>query len=225
MMAITLQPSLKTAPVPMRTDATVFLVDDDESARKSLEFLVESVGLRVETYESAVDFLAAYDPEKSGCLVLDVRMPRMSGLELQQKLAGAGLRIPIIFVSGHADIAMASRAFRAGAFDFVEKPVNNQELLERIQQAIDRDAKWRTQSERTSDMEQRLEALTPREREVLDMIVEGKSIKQLAYHFDITIQTAAKHRARILDKMQVQNDVELVRLVGANRSPEDASEE
>lgn len=197
----------------MADQPTVFLVDDDASARKSLRFLVESIGLPVETYDSAVEYLDAYDPEKAGCLVLDVRMPRMSGLELQQKLADSGIRIPIIFVSGHADIGMASRAFRAGAFDFVEKPVNNQELLERIQQAIDRDTRWRQEARHGDEVQARLDRLTPREKEVLEMILGGKSIKQLAFHFEISIQTAAKHRSRILDKMRVQNDVELVRMV------------
>ena len=197
------------------SESTVFLVDDDPSARKSLQFLVESIGMKVETYDSAVDYLESYDPDKPGCLVLDVRMPRMSGLELQQKLATSGIRIPIIFVSGHADIGMASRAFRAGAFDFVEKPVNNQELLERIQQAIERDVCWRKDAQRGDEVQMRLDRLTPREREVLDLILDGKSIKQLAFHFEISIQTAAKHRARILDKMRCQNDVELVRMVNA----------
>ena len=199
----------------MNDQPTVFLVDDDAGARKSLRFLVESIGLHVETYDSAVQYLDSYEPDKPGCLVLDVRMPRMSGLELQQKLADSGIRIPIIFVSGHADIGMASRAFRAGAFDFVEKPVNNQELLERIQQALERDTKWRQEARRDDEVQSRLDRLTPREREVLDLILEGKSIKQLAFRFEISIQTAAKHRSRILDKMRVQNDVELVQMVHA----------
>jgi two-component system response regulator FixJ len=203
----------------MSNQPTVFLVDDDASARKSLKFLVESIGLNVEAYDSAVEYLESYDPDKAGCLVLDVRMPRMSGLELQQKLADSGIHIPIIFVSGHADIGMASRAFRCGAFDFVEKPVNNQELLERIQQAIDRDACWRKEARQGDEVQARLERLTPREREVLELILDGKSIKQLAFHFEISIQTAAKHRSRILDKMRVQNDVELVRMVNAAKQP------
>jgi len=208
----------------MSEQPTVFLVDDDASARRSLKFLVESIGLDVETYDCAVDYLESYDPEKPGCLVLDVRMPRMNGLELQQKLAKSGIRIPIIFVSGHADIGMASRAFRAGAFDFVEKPVNNQELLERIQQAIERDACWRMEARRDNEVHMRLDRLTPREREVLDLILDGKTIKQLAFHFEISVQTAAKHRARILDKMLCQNDVELVQMVNAAKQTGAAGE-
>lgn len=194
-------------------EPTVFLVDDDERARRSFQFLAESVGLQVEAYSSAVDFLNSYDPEKPGCLVLDVRMPKMSGLELQQRLIQSKVRVPIIFVSGHADISIAARAFRSGAFDFVEKPVNNNELLDRIQQAIERDAQWRRQSQVEADVVRRLDSLTPREREVLNELVQGKSIKQLATHFQVSIQTAAKHRARILDKMGVDNEVELVYLL------------
>ena len=197
----------------MATEPTVFLVDDDPSARKSFQFLAESVGLRVESYKSAVEFLDHYDPQTPGCLVLDVRMPRMSGLELQQKLLEAQLKLPIIFVSGHADISIASRAFRAGAFDFVEKPINDQELLERIRQAIAKDAQWRTDQKQRDEVRTRMRALTPREREVLDALVLGKAIKQVAGQFGVSVQTAAKHRARVLEKMGVNNEVELVYLV------------
>ena len=199
----------------MKVEPTVFLVDDDPSARKSFRFLAESVGLRVESYESALEFLKKYDASRPGCLVLDVRMPAMSGLELQQKLIEADIRLPIIFVSAHADIPIASRAFRSGAFDFVQKPVNNNELLERIQQAVEKDAHWRSMSEIDADIAGRIDSLTPKEREVLDSLVQGKSIKQIASHFSVSIQTAAKHRARILDKMQVDNEVELVYLLKA----------
>ena len=197
----------------MANEPTVFLVDDDPSARKSFQFLAESVGLRVESYKSALEFLEHYDPQTPGCLVLDVRMPRMSGLELQQKLLEAQLKLPIIFVSGHADISIASRAFRAGAFDFVEKPINDQELLDRIRQAIAKDAQWRTDQKQRDEIRARIRALTPREREVLDALVLGKAIKQVAGQFSVSVQTAAKHRARVLEKMGVSNEVELVYLV------------
>jgi len=197
----------------MMAEPTVFLVDDDPSARKSFRFLAESVGLRVESYESALEFLAKYDASRPGCLVLDVRMPKMSGLELQQKLLEADVRLPIIFVSAHADLPIASRAFRSGAFDFVQKPVNNNELLERIQQAVEMDADWRAQNQVDDHIRSRQESLTPKEHEVLDLLVQGRSIKQIASHFSVSIQTAAKHRARILDKMQVDNEVELVYLL------------
>jgi FixJ family two-component response regulator len=199
----------------MKSEPTVFLVDDDPSARKSFQFLAESVGLRVESFESALEFLQKYDPRRPGCLVLDVRMPTMSGLELQQKLIEADIRLPIIFVSAHADIPIASRAFRSGAFDFVQKPVNNNELLERIQQAVEKDAHWRSLSEIDADIQARINSLTPKEREVLDSLVHGRSIKQIASHFSVSIQTAAKHRARILDKLKVDNEVELVYLLKA----------
>ncbi len=197
----------------MSNQPTVFLVDDDENARNSMKFLGESVGLNVVTFPSAMDFMESYDPSQLGCLVLDVRMPQMSGTELQQKLVDAGIQIPTIFVSGHADVPTAARAFRSGAFDFLEKPVNNQELLDRIQQALQRDAQWREQNERAPEIRARLKKLTPRERDVLDHLVEGKSIKQIASFYNISIQTAAKHRSRVLEKMQVENDVELVNLL------------
>jgi FixJ family two-component response regulator len=199
----------------MTDQPTVFLVDDDPSARRSFQFLAESIGLRVEAYESAIEFLQHYDARRPGCLVLDVRMPKMSGLELQQKLLESHVRLPIIFVSGHADVPLASRAFRAGAFDFVEKPVNSNELLERIQQAIEKDAQWRRESQIDSDIAARVNSLTPKEREVLASLVRGKSIKQIAAQFDVSIQTAAKHRSRILDKFGVSNEVELIHLLKA----------
>jgi len=204
----------------MATEPTVFLVDDDPSARKSFQFLAESVGLRVESYKSAVEFLEHYDSQTPGCLVLDVRMPRMSGLELQQKLVDARLTLPIIFVSGHADVSIASRAFRAGAFDFVEKPINDQELLERIRQAIAKDAQWRADEKQRDEVRARIRGLTPREREVLDALVLGKAIKQVAGQFSVSVQTAAKHRARVLEKMGVTNEVELVYLVNLLRERE-----
>lgn len=197
----------------MTYEPTVFLVDDEPSARKSFQFLVEAAGLRVEAYASATDFLASYDPQKPGCLVLDVRMPRMSGLELQQRLLDANIRVPIIFVSGHADVGIAATAFRAGAFDFVEKPVHDEDLLQRIQQAIAKDAESRKQRTHHDEVKRRIGTLTPREREVLDSLVQGKSIKQVASHFSVSVQTAAKHRARVLEKMDVINEVELVYLI------------
>jgi FixJ family two-component response regulator len=199
----------------MAADPTVFLVDDDPSARKSFQFLLESAGLRVESYKSALEFLEHYDTSKPGCLVLDVRMPRMSGLELQQRLLAAKISVPIIFVSGHADVAIASQAFRAGAFDFVEKPIDDQELLQRIQQAIAKDARWRDLQQRSAEIRSRMRSLTPREREVFESLVRGKAIKQVAAQFRVSVQTAAKHRSRVLDKMSVANEVELVYLVDA----------
>jgi FixJ family two-component response regulator len=194
----------------------VFMVDDDERIRNSFQFLADSIGLEFEAFASAKDFLEACNPYQPGCLVLDVRMPQMSGLDLQERLIELEIRLPIIFVSGHADIRMASRAFRMGAFDFVEKPVNNQELLDRIQQAIEQDAKWRREREsRSPEVESCINKLTSREREVLHLITVGKAIKQIATIFDISPQTAAKHHARVLDKMGVDTPVELVNLLNA----------
>lgn len=199
----------------MAMEPTVFLVDDDPSARKSFQFLAESAGLRVETYRSAGEFLAGYDPRKPGCLVLDVRMPRMSGLELQQRLLEANVVAPIIFISGHADIATASKAFRAGAFDFVEKPIDDEALLRRIRQALERDAQQRQRQRQCDEIHARMRSLTPRESQVLESLVRGKAIKQIASQFGVSVQTAAKHRTRVLDKMAVANEVELVNLMSA----------
>ena len=194
----------------------VFLVDDDERVRNSFQFLADSIGLEFEAFASAKEFLAVCEPSQPGCLVLDVRMPQMSGLDLQEKLNELEIRLPIIFVSGHADIRMASRAFKMGAFDFVEKPVNNQELLDRIQQAIEQDAEWRRESElRSPEVDACINNLTSREREVLHLITVGKTIKQIAVIFSVSPQTAAKHHARVLDKMGVSTPVELVNLLNA----------
>ena len=199
----------------MDTDPIVFLVDDDPGARKSLGFLIESSGFAVKSFSSATEFLELYNPEHRGCLVLDIRMPGMTGLELQERLREADIQIPIIFVSGHTDVAIASRAFRAGACDVIEKPIDEQTLLRRIEEAMAKDQLWQEVRQRRLEFASRLEQLTPREREIFEHIVEGKSVKQMAGHFQISFQTAAKHRARILRKMEVSNDVELVRLVAS----------
>ena len=202
----------------MEVDAFVFLVDDDPGARKSLGFLIESSGYSVKSFTSANEFLDYYLPHHRGCLVLDIRMPGMSGLELQERLREGDIQIPIIFVSGHTDVAIASRAFRAGACDVIEKPIDEQTLLRRIHEAMEKDERWQALRVRRSEFENRLSQLTPREREIFEHIVEGKSVKQMAGHFQISFQTAAKHRARILRKMEVSNDVELVRLVASIKS-------
>jgi FixJ family two-component response regulator len=195
----------------MNEQATVFLVDDDESLRNALSFLLESVNLRVESFASATNFLASMDPSRPGCLVLDIRMPGMSGLTLQKQLVDSGINLPVLFITGHGDVPMCVQAFQNGAFAFLEKPVNHQEFLDEIQRAIDHDAQRRQQQER--GLEGRMEAISPREKEVMDLIVAGKPMKLIATQLGISIQTCSKHRARILDKLQVNNDVELVRLL------------
>jgi two-component system, LuxR family, response regulator FixJ len=198
----------------MITEPTVFIIDDDADALDSLQCLLQSVGLRMEAYSSPSLFLQSYDPARPGCVVLDVRMPEMSGLDLQEELVRRGNPPPIIIVTGHADVPVCAAAFRAGAFDFIEKPANHQLLLGRIQRAIERDADNRRARKEVPEFQTRLERLTPREREVMELILSGQTLKQIAATLGISAQTAAKHRSRVLDKMQVSTDVELVRLIG-----------
>lgn len=195
----------------MTQDATVFLVDDDESLRDALTFLLESVDLRVESFASAADFLVAFDPRRPGCLVLDIRMPGLSGLTLQKQLVDSGVRLPILIITGHGDVPMCVQAFQNGAFAFLEKPVNHQELLDEIQRAIEHSLRQGPVSE--NGLKGLVETLSPREKEVMDLIVAGKAMKLVATQLGISIQTCSKHRARILDKLNVSNDVELVKLL------------
>jgi len=197
----------------MPNEPTVFIVDDDPAALDSLQCLLQSVGLRVEAHATPAAFLQNYDPARPGCIVLDIRMPEMSGLDLQQELIRRGSPPPILVVTGHADVPVCATAFRAGAFDFIEKPANHQLLLGRIQRAIEQDAATRHQRRNHSELEARRKSLTPRERQVMDLLVMGQTLKQIATTLDVSSQTAAKHRAKVLDKMQVATDVELVRLL------------
>ena len=198
--------------------AKVFLVDDDAAALKSLCWLLESAQLRVEAYQSPYGLLESYDPLVPGCLVIDFRMPGMNGLELQLALLERGCQHPIIFITGYGDVPTCSRAYRQGAFDFIEKPVNDDAILELVNRAIGEDARRRAERSAHPDISQHLERLTPREREVLDLLVDGRTVKQIAAELGVGFPTAARHRSRVLEKMHVANDVELVRLLlSANR--------
>jgi len=194
---------------------TVYVVDDDPQVCESLSLMVRSVGLEARTYLSAEAFLdGSHDmPSAPKCLVLDVRMPGLSGLGLQQTLAAQGLKMPIIMISGCADIPMAVQAMGAGAVDFLEKPFSRRALLARIQEAIDLDARNQHQLIRRSELAARIERLSARQHEVLDLLVAGKHSKQIAAELGIGEKTVAKHRAGVLEKMQVDNVVELVRLM------------
>ncbi len=203
----------------MKREPTVVLVDDDQSVRDALKWLIESVELRVETYASATEFLESFDPAEPGCLVLDVRMPGMSGLELQENLAAHKCGLPVIIITGHADVAMCVRAFDDGAFAFLEKPVNQQNLLEQIQKAIEQDRINRQESMPADDIKDRVARLTPREREVLDLLVAGQSMKQIAKKLQISLPTCSKHRSSVLEKLDVANDVQLVRRIHAWKTP------
>ena len=195
-----------------KSEPIVFIVDDDKAVQQSLSMLVETVGLNAQTYSRAEDFLDAYDPAQAGCLLLDVRMPGMSGLELQSKLAAEGINIPIIIVTGHSDVPMAVEAVKAGAIDFIEKPFRDQVLLDDIQKALEQDALDRREQTERADIEAKKALLTPREREVMELLVVGKSNKVIAYELGISQKTVDFHRAHIIEKMQVGSVVELVRL-------------
>jgi two-component system response regulator FixJ len=194
------------------SEPTVFIVDDDQAVARSLRWLIETVRLRVETYGSAQSFIDGYDPARPGCLVLDVRMPGMSGLELQERLAAQRIRIPIIFITGHGDVQMAVRAVQAGAFDFVEKPFNDQDLLDRIQRAITRDAEWRDRDLQQARLRALFATLTPREAEVLDLVVEGLSNKAVANALGLSAKTVEVHRAKVMEKMHARSLSDLVKM-------------
>jgi RNA polymerase sigma factor (sigma-70 family) len=201
------------------SDATVFIVDDDQAVARSLRWLIETVRLQVETFASAQAFLDGYDAAKPGCLVLDVRMPGMSGLELQERLAARrGYHVPIIFITGHGDVQMAVRAVQAGAFDFVEKPFNDQDLLDRIQRAIAHDAGQRGKEAQRSQLKALFASLTPREREVLDLVVEGLSNKAIANALGLSAKTVEVHRAKVMEKLHARSISDLVKMAMQNQA-------
>jgi len=194
------------------SEPTVFIVDDDQAVARSLRWLIEIVRLGVETFASAQAFLDNYDSSKPGCLVLDVRMPGISGLELQERLAARRINIPIIFITGHGDVQMAVRALQAGAFDFVEKPFNDQDLLDRIQKAIAFDAERRGKEAQRAQLQALFTSLTAREREVLDLVVEGLSNKAIANTLGLSAKTVEVHRAKVMEKMHARSIADLVKL-------------
>ncbi len=195
----------------MSDEPTIFVVDDDPGALRSLCWLLRQADVRVRPFSSGREFLDAYRPEQAGCLVLDVRMPGMDGLDVQQALWERGAGLPIIFLTAHGDVPTCARAFRGGALDFLEKPVDDDLLLEHIHKAVARDADQRRQGS-AQEFAARLSQLTPREKDVLDGLISGKSLKEIAIASNVTVQTIWRHRVSILEKMGVENSVELVRL-------------
>ena len=191
----------------------VSVVDDDEAICESLRLLVEDIGLEVQTFSNALQFLSGYDPNEGGCLILDLRMPGMSGLELLSKLRQWRIEIPTIIMTGHADVPTAVAAMKAGALDFIEKPFRHQVLLDCIEEALRLDAQMRRRRKDRQGIQSRLELLTSREREVLDHLITGKTNKNTAYELGISQKTVDFHRANILDKVGVGSLVELLCLL------------
>lgn len=198
----------------MPSPSIVFLVDDDPSVRRALARLIKSAGYQVQTFVSAREFLDRMpDAARPACLVLDVRMPGLSGIDLQRELRLTNPILPIIFITGHGDIPMTVKAMKAGAVDFLPKPVRDADLLRAIEQALARAVHDRAKLDETEDIQSRVEKLTPREREVMNLVVKGRLNKQIAFALGIVEKTIKVHRARVMDKMQVDSVAELVRIV------------
>ena len=185
--------------------ATVFVVDDDEAVRNSLRLLLKSVGLPVETSTSAQEFLDRFDPDRAGCLVLDIRMPGMSGLELQERLNAMHAMVPVVFITGHGDVPMAVEAMQHGAVDFIQKPFRDQDLLDRINQALEKDRENRAGLRARDAIRARIADLTPREKEVLDLVTAGKANKVIAGDLNVSQRTVEIHRARVMEKMEASS--------------------
>jgi FixJ family two-component response regulator len=192
--------------------STVFVVDDDVSIREALKNLFRSVGLNVKTFATAQEFLSNHLDDLSGCLVLDVRLPGLSGLDLQRQLGEANVQIPIIFITGHGDIQMSVRAMKAGAIEFLTKPFRDQELLDAVQQAIERDHRERQQKAHISELRERHAGLTSREKEVLALVVRGLVNKQIGDQLNITEPTVKLHRGRLMNKMKADSLADLIRM-------------
>lgn len=201
----------------------VYIVDDDPDVREATSFLVTTAGHPAVSFETPEELLDRICRDSSGCLILDVRLPGMNGLELQRELAERDIRLPIIFITGHGDIPMAVEAVNAGALDFLEKPFDNEALLARVEDALQADRERRTREAASAEIDQRLERLTPREREVMEGILAGKLNKVIGYELDMSTRTVEVHRGRILDKLGARNAPEMVRLVLAGRRYRDWS--
>lgn len=202
----------------------VYVVDDDQAMAESLSWIIQSVGLQVKTYTRAQDFLVEYNPEQHGCLLLDVRMPGMSGPELQIKLNTEGATLPIIFISGHGDVPLAVRVMKAGAVDFLTKPFNDQVLLESINKALRTDKMNREKKQESAQAEAKFALLSPRQSQVLQGIVAGKQNKVISAELSISLKTVEAHRASVMKKMGVKSVPELVKLVLASHVQEPVPE-
>lgn len=209
----------------MSTKATVFVVDDDQAMRNSLKWLIESVGMSVEVFGSADEFIRSYYPGRAGCLLLDVRMPGMSGLELQEYFVEQQIRIPVIIITGHGDVPMAVRAMKVGAVDFIEKPFNDELLLDSIRNALIIDVEQRSLQAERSEIAARLAELTPREHQVMEMVTDGRANKEIALALGVSAKTVEAHRARVMEKMQASSLADLVKMaIAANISSEETED-
>ena len=197
----------------MSQGPVVFVVDDDPSIRSSLKFLMSSVGLQVEGFDSADALLKRNLPDAPGCLILDVRLRGLSGLDFQRQLAARNCHIPIIFITGHGDIPMSVRAMKAGAVEFLTKPFRDQDLLDAVRIALEKDRERRERKKEVSDLKERYNSLTPREQEVISMVVSGMLNKQIADQLATAENTVKVHRSRAMEKMQAQSVAELVKMI------------
>ena len=193
-------------------NSTVYIMDDDQAIRHAMELLMRSVGLGYEIFHSGDDFLSSHTNDRAGCLVLDIRMPGLGGLELQEKLNEMGSTLPVIFITGHGDVPMAVEAMQKGAVDFIQKPFRDQELLDRISEAIATDQERRSAREEKAEVLGKIEKLTNRERQVLDLVVTGKPNKVIAYELGVSQRTVEIHRARVMEKMEAKSLADLVRM-------------
>ena len=197
----------------------VFVIDDDEAVRLSTEMLIRSMGLRAESFASATEFLDDFDPQQPCCLILDIRMPGMSGLELQEHLVERDVSVPIIFVTGHGEVPMAVKAMKAGAVDFIQKPFRDQELIDRVHFALEEDVETRAKAADVQAIDAKMQTLTTREAEVMDLVVDGKANKEIAFDLGLSPRTVEIHRARVMSKMGAGSLAGLVRMVLTSRGP------
>jgi two-component system response regulator FixJ len=190
----------------------IYVVDDDDGMRHALDTLLSTVGYKTAVFSRPSEFLANFRPDAPGCLVLDIRMPDMSGLEVQQQLNRMGSMLPVIFITGHGDVPMAVQAMKEGAFEFIQKPFRDQDLLDRINHALKQDAENRNMVARRTDVQHRLESLTPRERQVMDLVVDGAANKVIAIDLHLSERTVEIHRAKVMEKMSARSVAQLVKL-------------